>query len=109
MKRISLRMATLTAVIAVVFAASGYAQDKSSASATDREATLQYCEPCPGLSGQGFRGAFPMPRLAGQQPEYVENQLKAFTERRRNNPVMFNVAHALSPAMVAALTRQLKE
>ena len=44
-----------------------------------------------------------MPRLAGQQPEYIENQLKAFIERRRTNPVMFNVAHVLNPAMVAAL------
>ena len=44
-----------------------------------------------------------MPRLAGQQPEYIENQLHAFIERRRTNPVMFNVAHVLSPEMVAYL------
>jgi cytochrome c553 len=50
-----------------------------------------------------------MPRLAGQQPEYVENQLKAFIEKRRANPVMFNVAHALSPTMLAALTNEFKE
>ena len=49
-----------------------------------------------------------MPRLAGQQPDYIENQLKAFVEHRRNNPVMFNVAHALSPAMLAALTAEFK-
>ena len=49
-----------------------------------------------------------MPRLAGQQPEYIENQLKAFVEHRRNNPVMFNVAHVLSPAMLAALTTEFK-
>jgi cytochrome c553 len=44
-----------------------------------------------------------MPRLAGQQPRYLENQLLAFIERRRSNPVMFNVAHTLSPSMVSAL------
>lgn len=49
-----------------------------------------------------------MPRLAGQQPEYLENQLKAFVEHRRTNPVMFNVAHALSPAMMTALTNEFK-
>jgi cytochrome c553 len=49
-----------------------------------------------------------MPRLAGQQPDYIENQLKAFIEHRRNNPVMFNVAHALSPPMLAALTAEFK-
>ena len=45
-------------------------------------------------------------RLAGQQPEYIVNQLQAFIERRRNNPVMFNVAHVLSPEMEKALAQQ---
>ncbi len=45
-----------------------------------------------------------MPRLAGQQPEYIKNQLQAFIERTRTNPVMNNVAHVLSPEMVTALS-----
>ena len=45
-----------------------------------------------------------MPRLAGQQPEYLANQLQAFIERKRTNPVMNNVAHVLSPEMVTALS-----
>ena len=44
-----------------------------------------------------------MPRLAGLQPQYVENQLRAFIERRRTNPVMANIAHVLNPPMVSAL------
>ena len=64
---------------------------------------LGYCKDCHGPSAQGYRGYFPIPRLAGQQPEYLENQLRAFIEHRRTNNVMFNVAHALSPAMVTAL------
>jgi cytochrome c553 len=107
MKLISLRMAAQASVIAVVFATSGHAD--APVSSSELQAKLQYCKTCHGLSGQGFRGAFPMPRLAGQQPEYVENQLKAFVEKRRANPVMFNVAHALSPAMLAALTNEFKE
>lgn len=67
------------------------------------EAKLQYCKTCHGLSGQGYYGYFPMPRLAGQQPQYIENQLRAFVERRRTNPIMANVAHVLSPSMVSAL------
>jgi hypothetical protein len=39
-----------------------------------------------------------MPRLAGQQAKYLENQLRAFIECRQTNPVMFNVAHSLSPS-----------
>jgi cytochrome c553 len=55
------------------------------------------------VSAQGFHGYYPIPRLAGQQTEYLENQLHAFTEHRRTNNIMFNVGHVLSPAMVAAL------
>jgi cytochrome c553 len=64
---------------------------------------LQYCKVCHGVSAQGFRGYYPIPRLAGQQPTYLENQLQAFIEHRRTNNVMFNVAHSLSPSMVTAL------
>jgi len=44
-----------------------------------------------------------MPRLAGQQPEYIEAQLRAFIERRRSNPIMRNVAHVLSPTTISSL------
>jgi cytochrome c553 len=62
----------------------------------DVQAKLAYCEDCHGRAAQGFHGYFPIPRLAGQQPEYLKNQLEAFIERRRTNNVMFNVAHSLS-------------
>jgi cytochrome c553 len=67
------------------------------------KAKTDYCKTCHGIDGQGFRGSFPMPRLAGQQPEYLANQLQAFIDHRRTNPVMFNVAHVLDPEMVKAL------
>jgi cytochrome c553 len=54
-------------------------------------------------------GYFPMPRLAGQQPEYIEAQLRAFIERRRTNPIMFNVAHVLSPSMIDALAAHFRK
>ena len=50
-----------------------------------------------------------MPRLAGQQPEYLENQLKAFIERRRTNPVMANVAHVLNASMLTGLAAYFKD
>ena len=55
------------------------------------------------MSAQGYYGYFPIPRLAGQQPEYLKNQLRAFIERRRANSIMFSVAHVLSPSMTSAL------
>ncbi|WP_298426505.1 c-type cytochrome [Rhodoblastus sp.] len=73
------------------------------------EAKLFYCKTCHGVQGQGFRGAFPMPRLAGQQPEYIKNQLQAFIEKRRTNPVMNNVAHVLSPEMVQYLSQSFHD
>jgi cytochrome c553 len=96
------------AVLAVAFASPGSALERGVIPSKDFDAKVQYCKTCHGLSGQRFRGAYPMPRLAGQQPEYLENQLRAFNERRRTNPVMFNVAHVLSPSMVTALAAYFK-
>ena len=72
------------------------------------QAKLSYCKDCHGPSAQGYDGYFPIPRLAGQQTEYLENQLRAFIEHRRTNNIMFNVAHALSPGMIAALAADFR-
>ena len=58
-------------------------------------------------SAQGFRGFYAMPRLAGQQPQYIENQLRAFVERRRLNLVMANVAHGITPDAFPALAARM--
>jgi cytochrome c553 len=96
----------LAAALTVAVAASARAED--AVSNQDLQAKINYCKTCHGLLGQGFRGAVPMPRLAGQQPQYLENQLKAFTEQRRSNKLMFNVAHVLSPPMIDALAAHFK-
>jgi len=93
----------LPAVIAIALSAGARAQDKDTVSQPELQAKIDYCKTCHGFSGQGYRGFYPMPRLAGQQSDYIENQLHAFIERRRQNPVMFNVAHVLNPAMVKGL------
>jgi cytochrome c553 len=67
------------------------------------DAKLAYCATCHGKQGQGYRAALPIPRLGGQQVEYIENQLVAFTEKRRENRFMYNVAHVLTPEMRDAL------
>jgi cytochrome c553 len=82
---------------------------KADLSQQELKPKIDYCKTCHGLSGQGFRGSFPMPRLAGQQPEYLENQLQAFIDRRRTNPVMFNVAHVLTPPMLKALAEHFRD
>jgi cytochrome c553 len=101
----------LTAAFVIVVSAAAQAKEKGNADFSQQElqAKIAYCKTCHGVSGQGFRGAFPMPRLAGQQPEYLQNQLQAFIERRRTNPVMFNVAHVLTPAMLKGLSEHFRE
>src|SRR5512140_2031799 len=107
----TLRPILLIAALAIFFSGAAGAKDKetSAVSAQELKAKTDYCKTCHGVSAQGFRGAFPMPRLAGQQPEYLKNQLQAFIERRRTNPVMFNVAHVLSPPLLTALSTYFQE
>ena len=99
--RISLR----TAVIATVFISGARAANTTdtTVSKVELQAKIAYCENCHGVSARGFHGYYPIPRLAGQRPEYIKNQLQAFLEHRRTNNIMFNVAHVLSPAMLDAL------
>ena len=107
--RSNLRLTLPAAMLAVAFCTASHAEDRGApARQGGLEAKLEYCKTCHGLSGQGYLGYFPMPRLAGQQPEYIEAQLRAFIERRRTKPIMFNVAHVLSPSMLTALATHFR-
>jgi cytochrome c553 len=109
-KVVSLQFAVPLAILTIVLSATGYADGAdSAASRPEFEAKMGYCQDCHGPSGQGYRGFFPMPRLAGQQPEYLENQLRAFVEHRRTNNIMASVAHVLSPAMISALATSFRD
>jgi cytochrome c553 len=96
-----------TCVFVLAGAASAEPADKATVPPRELQGKIAYCENCHGVSARGFHGYYPIPRLAGQQPEYLKNQLQAFIERRRTNNIMFNVAHVLSPAMLDALTTNL--
>jgi len=106
----SMSQTAIAVVVLAIVTASARAESNaaSAVSAPVLKAKTDYCKTCHGLQGQGFRGSFPMPRLAGQQPEYIANQLQAFIDQRRTNPVMFGVAHVLDPAMVKALSEYFK-
>jgi cytochrome c553 len=101
-----LQLTLQTAILALAVVGGARAEDPASHGSV--QAKLSYCKDCHGPSAQGYRGFFPIPRLAGQQTEYLENQLRAFIEHRRTNNIMFNVAHALSPSMVSALAAHFK-
>lgn len=107
------------AILAIVFTAAGHAYGADDAAGVSPQAVngkLQYCEVCHGASGRGFVGYYPIPRLAGQPVEYIENELKGFAEHKRVNRtspgatnVMFNVGHVLSPAMINALATKFHD
>lgn len=105
-----LRLALQLAIAIVVFAAmAGGAATKAFAlSRHELAAKMAYCQDCHGPSGQGYHGFYPIPRLAGQQIEYFEDQLRAFVEHRRLNSIMSPVARSLSPAMINALATDFR-
>lgn len=61
------------------------------------------CTSCHGPKGYGTPQ---LPRLAGQQPLYLENQLKQFNTRERNNDnaVMHSIASKLTELEVKAVS-----
>lgn len=85
MKRIGLTLVILAIVAAAVPAWAG-------------DGGVRNCTWCHGASGQGFAAA---PRLAGQRPQYIENQIRSFHEHTRDNPFsrqyMWGAVAALSP------------
>jgi cytochrome c553 len=103
MKIISFRFVWHAVFLAFAFSSAARAEGAAPVSPQELQAKLAYCKTCHGSAGQGYRGSFPIPRLAGQQTEYFENQLRAFNERRRENRFMYGVAHVLSPGMPPAL------
>jgi cytochrome c553 len=111
------RVLAPTALLLAAFFNAGAGADESKTAAAPQPASVPaaavsakaaYCETCHGLQARGFIGTNPMPRLAGQQPGYIKVQLEDFIEHSRLNPVMGNVAHVLSPAMVDALSTRFK-
>ena len=101
--------ALAAAIFALVFSPSASAADMSRGhfKKASLEAKIQYCGECHGWSGQGYRGYYPIPRLAGQQAQYLENQFKALVDHRRDNPVakrfMVPVAETVRPETTTAL------
>ncbi len=91
MKPIKLKVA----ILALTFsAASSWAGHSESLAVRD-------CTWCHGASAQGYT---PAPRLAGQRPAYIQNQLNNFKTHARNNPFskqyMWGAAAYLGPQRV---------
>ena len=120
MRVTSLRLALQAAILAIAVSAAapvGSAEPGHSrrglAARTEHggiAAKAEYCTDCHGPSGQGYHGYLTMPRLAGQTPEYIENQLRSFAERSRERDLFINMGrvHGLSPDMRAAMAAHFR-
>ena len=64
------RVALCSFCICFTGAAHAENNDKTAVPARELQGKIAYCENCHGVSAQGFHGYYPIPRLAGQQPEY---------------------------------------
>ena len=88
MKYIQTKIAALTIVFTVISALAGHAERPA----------IRNCTWCHGGSAQGYT---PAPRLAGQRPKYIEQQLISFADHARDSPFskqyMWGAAANLGP------------
>jgi cytochrome c553 len=78
-----LRTALTAGLLAIVLPTAGHAQDSSGKQTV--ESKIRYCKDCHGQQGQGFQGAYPVPRLAGQTFAYLQAKAEVIMEHRRDN------------------------
>ena len=84
MKNTGLRLALTAGLLAIVLPAAARAENSGDKQTV--EAKIRYCKDCHGQQGQGFQGAYPVPRLAGQTFAYLQAKAEVIMEHRRDNP-----------------------
>ena len=91
-----MRRLILGVLAAVAVAATAHAQDKKTGQRFDN--ALALCIGCHGIPG--YKTAFPdvyhVPKIAGQQPGYIVNALKAYKSGERSHPSMRGIAATLT-------------
>lgn len=67
------------------------------------ERKVPACAACHSANGAGIPGAYP--RIAGQFPDYIADQLKLFRSNdRANEPMMYDIADRMSDSDIAAVS-----
>ena len=78
---------------------------KAPQAASEHKANVSMCIGCHGIPG--YKTAFPavyhVPKIAGQQPGYIVNALKAYKSGERSHPSMRGIAASLSEQDMAEL------
>lgn len=90
-------------VLAATFANSAAAQEGPGVGHSGGKAAM--CIGCHGIPG--YKMAYPhvyhVPMIAGQNPKYIENALKAYQSGERKHPTMRSIAISLSDKDIAEL------
>jgi cytochrome c553 len=93
------------ALVALAVAACGGTDPESGSANSTVAGTLHVCESCHGRDGRSISPTFP--RLAGQQKDYIVEQLKAFRDKTRADPhartYMWGLAARLSDPTIDAI------
>jgi len=90
----------VSALAALLLLAGCGTTDQKTAQQRPIEGTVHLCSSCHGMEGRSIQPTFP--NLAGQQAEYLENQLLAFRDHSRADPH----AHTYMWGMAAHLDDQ---
>jgi cytochrome c553 len=111
MKGISVKLALGAAVVALVLSAPVEAgRYRLSHDFSARGKAQDYCMLCHGQGAHGYQGYRPIPQLAGQSAKYIEIQLAAFAEGRRQRDlryVKYGRVHGISEGQRATLGNYL--
>jgi len=105
---ISIRSGLLAACVSAALAAPVAQAQNTQSVAGDAEAAKNKVSMCIGCHGiPGYKTAFPkvyhVPKIAGQQPVYIVNALKAYKSGERSHPSMIGIAKSLSEQDMADL------
>ncbi len=98
----------MTRRILTLSVAAALALGAQAAAAQDKNAVnVAMCTGCHGIPG--YKTAFPevyhVPKIAGQQPAYIEAALKAYRAGQRPHPSMRGIAGDLSDEAIAAYAK----
>lgn len=96
--------------LAAYFAAKTWPRTAQSATDEQKATALQAdtAAGCTGCHMEGYAGASTAPRLAGQQPTYLDQTLGQFkTKARANNPGMSGIMQTFSDDAISAISAYL--
>jgi len=101
----SFRSGFLAACVAAVFAAPVARAQNVTGDAEAAKNKISMCTGCHGIPG--YRTAYPtvyhVPKIGGQQPQYIVNALKAYKSGERSHPSMLGIAASLTEQDMADL------